>query len=519
MDEGTDESLASRLDALASQIGVASDDEPGKARPVAPARSEASLAEVWSSMEERMAVLEDSLQNVGERIESLARDGISVTGEGIERLADGVRSLDKRLGDLSVSGASSYVADNANTALIEALSAAIAQALTDLADAVGESLRAQGHSVSAALAEARNVVPAEAHLTPADVVEAVRTALAEMPAPVVVPVEQPLTMADVVEAVRTTLAEMPAPVVVPAEPQLTPDDVSAAVSTSMDEAMSKLAPLLEPVGEAPLTRAEMAEALGEIAVRLLEGQEVIADRVEFVQIHLANEAHRRDDQHAQLSHTLSTTASASADADEVVVAETMRTAEALGGVFAELQGQRNLLVALVDEVRRSINRVDGALGGVAGSLVRYLADRDRLLEAERADIEREMLSRFAEGLKAPDRKRAAQRISSALDQRADARDAQRWRDAVTDPVAASEITEDDVATLHDLLDRFDDRERLVEPLPSEGELLKEPTLAEPAPTAKAEVTPPATKATRKAAAKAAPKPRAARSRSARKPPE
>lgn len=514
MDEGTDESLASRLDALASQIGITS-DEPGRPRPVAPASSEASLAEVWSSMEERMAVLEDSLQNVGERIESLARDGISVTGEGIERLAEGVRSLDKRLGDLSASGASSYVADNGNAALIEALSAAMGQALTDLADAVGESLRAQGHSVTAALAETRNVAPQ-------------------------------LTQAEVVEAVRTTLAEAPAPVVAPAEPQLTSDEVRAAVSSSLDEAMGKLTETLEaalqsqaqavtsaltetavaigsislePVGEAPLTRAEMAEALGEIAVRLLEGQEVIADRVEFVQTHLANEAHRRDDQHAQLSHALSTTASAAADADEVVVAEIMRTADSLGGVFAELQGQRNLLVALVDEVRRSINRVDGALGGVAGSLVRYLADRDRLLEAERAQIEREMLSRFAEGLKAPDRKRAAQRISAALDQRADARDAQRWRDAVTDPVAASDITEDDVATLHDLLDRFDDRERLVEALPSEEELLKEPTAAEPAPAAKAEGTPPATKATRKPAAQAAPKPRAARSRSARKPSE
>lgn len=439
-------------------------DEPASGAPVNESVSSelaAELTEMRSSIEERMAVLEDTLQSVCERIESLARDGISVTGEGIEKLADGVRALEARVASLPVTSGEGSDAPAAPaldvpalaSAVTESLSATMGTAFNDLATAVGLSLREHTDSVSEALAATRSIELTGGSGVSGDIdSDALIAAVEGVSGRVDEGHELIATLATGVgESLRAHAEHLNASL----------DGTRIAVEMAVSAAL-QAANLAAPDGgpvlgtlESPLTRAEMAEALGEIAVRLLEGQEVIADRVDFVQGHLVNDANLRDTQHQSLAQALVAMSTASADADEVIVAEAMRTTASLEAVFNEMQAQRGLLAAVVNEVRRSIQAVDGSLGSVATSLVGYLAERDRLLELERADVQREMLVGFASGLKQADRKRAVSRISSALDQRADSRDAQKWRDAITDPVPPSAPDIDDVATLHDLLDRFE----------------------------------------------------------------
>ncbi|MCW2613794.1 MAG: hypothetical protein JWN08_788, partial [Frankiales bacterium] len=130
-----------------------------------------------------------------------------------------------------------------------------------------------------------------------------------------------------------------------------------------------------------------------------------------------------------------------------------RTFEVVQGAKAVAEGVvrdvRNEVEAQLERVRtelaRAVDGVEDASSGIstgtdrlsrAGKvLVGYLEERDRLLEAERDRVLHDVLDSFAAGLSSKDRSALAGRVSDAVARRRDARDADRYRAAVGEPVA------------------------------------------------------------------------------------
>ncbi|HWH29170.1 MAG TPA: hypothetical protein VNU26_09445, partial [Mycobacteriales bacterium] len=65
----------------------------------AAASTQASLVDTRGALESRLAVLEDALDAMSERLESLARDGATTTTDRLERLSGEVTSLERRVED------------------------------------------------------------------------------------------------------------------------------------------------------------------------------------------------------------------------------------------------------------------------------------------------------------------------------------------------------------------------------------------------------------------------------------
>jgi len=63
------------------------------------AQARAAMEDTRGALESRLAVLEDTLDGLSERIEALARDGASTTTERLERLAQSVEGLDRRVAE------------------------------------------------------------------------------------------------------------------------------------------------------------------------------------------------------------------------------------------------------------------------------------------------------------------------------------------------------------------------------------------------------------------------------------
>jgi len=112
----------------------------------------------------------------------------------------------------------------------------------------------------------------------------------------------------------------------------------------------------------------------------------------------------------------------------------------------------------VDRARSGIDIGTKRLSAAGQVLVAYLAERDRILEAERDRVLHEVLDDFAAGLSARDRAALRGRVNDAVARRRDARDAERYRAAVGEPVPPAVELPDDVRAL-------------VPPLPPAGPLI------------------------------------------------
>ena len=157
-----------------------------------------------------------------------------------------------------------------------------------------------------------------------------------------------------------------------------------------------------------------------------------------------------------------------------------RTYEVVEGARAVAEGVvldvRAEVGARLDDVRATLERVVGtvdlARAGLhdgtdrlaqAGSvLVAYLEHRDRLLEAERDRVLHEVLDAFAAGLSARERSALAGRVTDAVARRRDARDAERYREALGEPVSPTAELPEDVRAMG---------ERVPEPPSSSGDVL------------------------------------------------
>jgi uncharacterized coiled-coil protein SlyX len=142
-----------------------------------------------------------------------------------------------------------------------------------------------------------------------------------------------------------------------------------------------------------------------------------------------------------------------------------RTYEVVQGARAVAEGVvldvRAEVGARLDDVRATLERVVGTvdlaraglhdgtdrLAQAGAVLVAYLEQRDRLLEAERDRVLHEVLEAFAAGLSVRERGALAGRVTDAMARRRDARDAERYREAMGEPVSPTTELPDDVRTL------------------------------------------------------------------------
>ena len=142
-----------------------------------------------------------------------------------------------------------------------------------------------------------------------------------------------------------------------------------------------------------------------------------------------------------------------------------RTYEVVQGARAVAEGVvldvRAEVGARLDDVRTTLERVVGTvdlaraglhdgtdrLAQAGAVLVAYLEHRDRLLEAERDRVLHEVLDAFASGLSARERGALAGRVTDAVARRRDARDAERYREALGEPVSPTAELPEDVRAL------------------------------------------------------------------------
>ncbi|MCW2777703.1 MAG: hypothetical protein JWN17_1428, partial [Frankiales bacterium] len=119
------------------------------------AGTQAALVDARGALESRMAVLEDGLENVAERLEAFARDGAHTTKELLGELLGHVRRLDERVEQLggeqveSVVTRLTEVTEGRTGALAERLEAVLEERTTALREEVRTALGRTGEQTDA----------------------------------------------------------------------------------------------------------------------------------------------------------------------------------------------------------------------------------------------------------------------------------------------------------------------------------------------------------------------------------
>jgi WhiB family redox-sensing transcriptional regulator len=261
------------------------------------------------------------------------------------------------------------------------------------------------------------------------------------------------------------------------------EEVDVATTTTRDAAQR--VSLLSEVTEAH--RAGVEGLLQEVRADVLEaGQGLRQDLLDRTTTLLGELGARLADVEERLSGVDGTVAGSTVAAERVAAGldaltdTAQRLDEVVGGFRAEwptrtyevVEGARAVAEGVVldvraevgarlDDVRTVLDRVVGTveqartglhdgtdrLASAGAVLVAYLEHRDRLLEAERDRVLHEVLDAFAAGLSARERSALAGRVTDAVARRRDARDAERYRAALGEPVSPTADLPEDVRAL------------------------------------------------------------------------
>jgi hypothetical protein len=404
--------LIRRLEALV-QRPTASSDSGLPVGPVVAASLTGIRAEM-TGLEERLAAIEDAVDEFADRLESR------------------IVSLDDRLAALlqsinSERAAAGQHRERTSEALQEQASAldewaeAVRAGLEDLGDAVASSLGTLGDTLQDPAAREADRRHLEAMLTE------VMTAVDEATRPI-----------------DDQLASMHGGIL---------DGFAAA----RDRLLEDLGGTLEALERSTVaTRGDVDNQLGEL-------RSDFADALDEVR------------EHIETTVTTSGESVAGALADmqgewrprvDAVVEDGRAAARSvLSEIQAEVHRATADLRAALDGQVAAIGNVTGYLDGgtnrlvAAGqSLLAYLGERDRMLEKERDRLLHEVLEEFAEGLSPRERRAVASRVGEAVDRRRDARDAARFRKT------ADSHPEPEIPAVPSLV------ARLAEPVPEPGPL-------------------------------------------------
>ena len=444
--------------------------------------AETAWTEARAANEERMAAVEDTLDELAERLEAATRDTATSTDEQLRRVEAKVDEL-------------------AATVLPEAFEAQtqwaqeVRAALSEIATAVDRSFGSLGESLTQAIG-----LGAEAGRTHT---EEVAAGLSRSLDEAVAALDQRATMArDASAAANADLRGFLASFQSATEERL--EQVRAALAGGLSEARAGLIEELRSTIESLESANAGSRRLVEEEVSSLRGD--LADALEEVRDRIATTVTRADESIAgaldsqrqtfdevvrelrstvldRLEESTATVATgldqlrggvtSAARAGEVTTAQVTSFAESMAGLehvvgemHADWDRRTDAAIDLVaqaghaavgefrDEVREVIEdlrrSVDVGTQEVAGSkdlvvtatqrlvsageaLLGYLARRDQVLEGERDRILHEMLDEFAQGLSAKERRGMGERVGAALDRRRDARDAERFRQGAPTP--------------------------------------------------------------------------------------
>ncbi|MDX6285658.1 MAG: Stringent starvation protein [Frankiales bacterium] len=483
--------LSGLRDAVTVLLGAVSDNQDSGRDLV-----QQSIGEARDLLEERLATLEDALESLSDRLEALARDGVTETSDRLGSIVESMRLLPAQ------------VAESTDDT-------AVREALTELAAAVDRGLADLGSRLSIAVAEtgAADRTHVETELVAlradlADALEEVRDRLNDNLGQRVTQQTGDLLdrLDEGIAVLGRRLGELAEPVSATAAVVASNDERLGTVEESIGEMHEELTAISSEWSSRTTAVVEQARAAGEAAADAVgeRAQAAIATVEENIGA-ILEENRAENAETSKEARALVKQARTAADdvaaviqeraaaivelmraeaqtvleqfrteaqgAFDEVKAESTTTARearkvseqarnAVEAVQSTLQEQTAVLVerlrtdvasVLEDtrresreasaEVRAALTRSTGAvtkthermetdadrLADAGRGLLAYLAERDRVLEAERMTVLHEVLDDFAEGLSVKERKRAADRLGDAMRRRREARDAERWR--------------------------------------------------------------------------------------------
>jgi len=321
-----------------------------------------------AALEPRLAALEDALQGVGERLESIARDASALMTATLDGLIQQVALLGSphSLPSPAVEADDPAGANRAGDEPLLALRSDIADALEYVRDELFTRTERGFEALRQALAAGReSSLPAPGGIAAADRAE--------------------------LGSAQASLAAAREQLEVGAEAQRA--DLSALADGVRDDVEAALGQLQQQLGT--LSRG-VREVLAEGLTRLEERATSLGER----------------GQADALQPLLSTTRDA--------------VASVLADVRAAAIGQREQVAGLRDDVQLVADRLTGA----GRALVEYLAGRDVQLERVRDELAGRFLADVLDGLPAGGREAATRRATGLLQRRREARDAARWREGL-----------------------------------------------------------------------------------------
>ena len=401
------------------------------------AGASAALEDARTAVEARLAVLEDVLDAMSERLEALGRDGARTTTDTLAVLETRVGELTTRVEEQGRADAEQVVDRLGEVTRTRAseLETTLLARLSDVLAARDEELRRE---LTIAL-EASRAEAAEDRQAVQELGSSVRGALDGFGSALDERRQQDharlddlgASLLDAVAAVQTDLARR----LTASDSAVTRrvDELVAAVTAQQAASCVDLAALTATVTRSAETTGEAAGAVSALEGSTAELSRMVAGfRAEWP------------------TRTFEVVEGAKAVAEGVVREVREQVAVQLEQVRAELARA----AGGVDGVRADVVSGTDRLSDAGAVLVAYLEQRDRLLEAERDRVLHEVLDTFATGLSSRDRAALSGRVGDALARRRDARDAERYRTAAA---PASAVVPAEVRRLAERADSPDPR--------------------------------------------------------------
>jgi methyl-accepting chemotaxis protein len=407
--------LTARVDAAVAEVqtsaagragpggpGVRSSAGPGarsSAGPAEGARSSAGPAEgAGAALEARLAVLESSRDALAERLDALVRDSATTAGL-LQSLAEPLLGLDDRV---------RTELDHVREAFeerTEQLAGVLARGLTDIADEVdvaATTTRDASERVTV-LAEVSEVQRAEVER----LLQGVRD--------------------EVQDSGRALREELLARTT----QQL------AALGQRLDQLQGAVA----------AGAAGVQDRLGAVDARAAQTADAVERALAGVEAVTAASERLRDTVESFRTEWPTRTWEVVQGARAVAEAVVLDVRAEVGGHLQDVRAVLQQVVGTVEDARSGLDDGTDRLARAGHVLVAYLEERDRLLEAERDRVLHDVLDAFAAGLSARERSALAGRVSDVVARRRDARDAERYREALGAPVPPTVRLPDDVLGL------------------------------------------------------------------------
>jgi hypothetical protein len=436
-------------------------DQLGRSAPAAVAEP-GVIDTADDAVEERLAAIEDTLDGLAERFEALARDSAMDAGERLGLLDDRIAALAVSLQADRSAAAEQRELDGASmrdqSAALDDWAEAVRGGLLDLGQAVTTSLGSLSASVTAVPSrevERQHLDALVAELTVT--VQAASTAVRDQVGAFQAPLDTRLAdlhgvVVDGFGAARTLLAEEFNGTIERLEHAN--EATRAAIDSELGELRSDLADALDEMRERVASSVHAAHEA--MAASLQEHQATSADLRDGITVAAQTSQDTGElvtglqQSVARLDGTLSelqrdwrprvdaVVAEGRAAAQSVLEAARAEVGEALAEVRVALADMTTSQAAQVKTIRTVTGTLDGGterLIGAGAALLGYLGQRDRRLERERAQMLREVLEEFAEGMSTKERRAISGRLGEALDRRRDARDAGRFRRTQTGETA------------------------------------------------------------------------------------